>query len=1129
MALSFGHAACTALLLAALPGLSGATSGGWPNSTTRDGGGGCVGCHGAQTAGLGVGISGPNALLPGQMAQYTITVSNITNAAAKVGFNAAVTKLAQQPTFSIPAGEPEATGDGSTQITHSNGMLPLKTPTAQSASYTVNLSMPAGAVFGTVYTLHTTANAGRSATQVGWKHANNFSVTVAPPTPTSLTPNQAAATATTIPLSWVGTQSEHFRVLRKTGSFPTSATDAGATLVYEGPNASATATGLTAATNYFFAAFGKAPAAAIYSASAAQATAATLPPNPTTLTATPASSSEINLSWNGTSAEFRVLGKSGAYPASATDASAEVVYQGSAKMAIDGGLSAGTGYFYRVWGKVAGSAVFSTNHIQATATTTAQPIERHVDAATGSDGGGNNDCSAPASPCRTITRAMLAAGNGDMISVRPGVYDAALGEVFPITFKAGVQLLATGTPDDTFIDGAGDPVQQGLFKSNGNNSANTRIEGFTLRNGLNTPPIQGEVALGGALYISGGNAGVFTVEGNVFRGNEARGYTANGQLGQTGGLGWGGAMAVFSSAVNVRNNVFSGNLARGGAGQFHPGTVKTGNENGGQGAGGALYFAGTGLVINNSFHGNSAIGGDGGTASNGVGSSGQGLGGAVSASGNPAPSFVNNVFSGNSAMTGAGETPDAPIAGALLAPNAVLNSNNLFFANLEGTAASAGDSIGSAAVLSDPRYHAAPSNLRLRVSSPANGAGSAVSAPATDLAGATRPNPPSIGAYEASIVSQTIVFGTAPTLSAGGNAQLAAQGGASGNAVTFAALTPSVCSVAGSQVNGLNPGTCQVSANQAGNIDFSAAPQVTQSFAVLATPSFALSVTRTGSGSGSVLSGPAGIECGAVCSANFAANAQVTLSATPDAGSTFGGWSGGGCSGTGGCVVTLSAAQAVQANFVPLTSFAVSISGAQEVPINGATGAGVGTAVIDPVANTIDYWFDVDGLSGALTGAHFHGPAARGASAGVKLDIGANPFVGTIAYVEADEAALLAGQWYVNYHTATFSSGELRGQLDNLGGLFVLQVARSGDGFGSVTASPPGIDCGSICSTAHSADSVVVLTASAGQGSAFVGWSGACSGSDPVCSVTMSQARNVTAQFDALSAAALQVFADGFE
>ena len=38
----------------------------------------------------------------------------------------------------------------------------------------------------------------------------------------------------------------------------------------------------------------------------------------------------------------------------------------------------------------------------------------------------------------------------------------------------------------------------------------------------------------------------------------------------------------------------------------------------------------------------------------------------------------------------------------------------------------------------------------------------------------------------------------------------------------------------------------------------------------------------------------------------FDTNAQVTLTATPASGSTFAGWSGGGCSGTGTCTVTLS-------------------------------------------------------------------------------------------------------------------------------------------------------------------------------------------------------------------------------
>ena len=103
-----------------------------------------------------------------------------------------------------------------------------------------------------------------------------------------------------------------------------------------------------------------------------------------------------------------------------------------------------------------------------------------------------------------------------------------------------------------------------------------------------------------------------------------------------------------------------------------------------------------------------------------------------------------------------------------------LVDHNLFFANLEGSGASANDTLGSAAVAGDPRYHAPPGDLRLRNSSPANGAGSAAGAPPADLGGTPRPNAPSIGAWQASIVPQAIAFGPAPTLSAGGSAPLSA-------------------------------------------------------------------------------------------------------------------------------------------------------------------------------------------------------------------------------------------------------------------------------------------------------------------------------------------------------------------
>ena len=82
-----------------------------------------------------------------------------------------------------------------------------------------------------------------------------------------------------------------------------------------------------------------------------------------------------------------------------------------------------------------------------------------------------------------------------------------------------------------------------------------------------------------------------------------------------------------------------------------------------------------------------------------------------------------------------------------------------------------------------------------------------------------------------------------------------------------------------------------------------------------ATPTHAVTVTRAGSGTGNVTSAPVGIACGATCSGNFAAGSGVTLTAAPDAGSSFAGWSGD-CAGTGlTCNLTIDGAKAVTATF----------------------------------------------------------------------------------------------------------------------------------------------------------------------------------------------------------------------
>jgi aryl-phospho-beta-D-glucosidase BglC (GH1 family) len=77
-----------------------------------------------------------------------------------------------------------------------------------------------------------------------------------------------------------------------------------------------------------------------------------------------------------------------------------------------------------------------------------------------------------------------------------------------------------------------------------------------------------------------------------------------------------------------------------------------------------------------------------------------------------------------------------------------------------------------------------------------------------------------------------------------------------------------------------------------------------------------LTVARLGAGSGTVSSSPSGVSCGATCSASFPSGTSVTLTATPDGGSTFAGW-GGACSGTGACTVSMTSARSVTATFSP--------------------------------------------------------------------------------------------------------------------------------------------------------------------------------------------------------------------
>jgi Cu/Zn superoxide dismutase len=97
-----------------------------------------------------------------------------------------------------------------------------------------------------------------------------------------------------------------------------------------------------------------------------------------------------------------------------------------------------------------------------------------------------------------------------------------------------------------------------------------------------------------------------------------------------------------------------------------------------------------------------------------------------------------------------------------------------------------------------------------------------------------------------------------------------------------------------------------------------------------------------------------------------------------------------------------------------------------------------GTIDIDYTKSTKMLMFTVkwNGLTGNATAMHFHGPAARGATASPVIGITGFPQTSNGSFSDmktltADqEADFLAGKWYYNIHTPTYGGGEIRGQIE---------------------------------------------------------------------------------------------------
>jgi VCBS repeat-containing protein len=250
-----------------------------------------------------------------------------------------------------------------------------------------------------------------------------------------------------------------------------------------------------------------------------------------------------------------------------------------------------------------------------------------------------------------------------------------------------------------------------------------------------------------------------------------------------------------------------------------------------------------------------------------------------------------------------------------------------------------------------------------------------------------------------------------------------------------------------------------------------------------------LTVSKTGTGVGTVTSNPAGIACGATCSAQFAYNTAVTLTAAGATGSRFTSWTAGPCAGSTNavCAVTMNQARSVTAAFSrDLGSLSLTVGGlpAGNSVLLGITGP--------------------DGFNQTRTVLTGTGVNLSDVPTGVYTVTAPTTSINGTTYVPAQATQSVTVNFGLTATAPVTYSAAVSQQT--------LTVSKSGTGTGTVTSNPAGIACGATCSAGFNQGTSVTLTATPGAGAVFSGWSGACTGSG-TCIVSMTVARSVNAAF----------------
>jgi hypothetical protein len=266
-----------------------------------------------------------------------------------------------------------------------------------------------------------------------------------------------------------------------------------------------------------------------------------------------------------------------------------------------------------------------------------------------------------------------------------------------------------------------------------------------------------------------------------------------------------------------------------------------------------------------------------------------------------------------------------------------------------------------------------------------------------------------------------------------------------------------------------------------------------------------ITVSKSGAGTGTVTSSPAGINCGDDCSEVYTQGTKVTLTAKADVNSTFTGWSGGGCTGTKTCTVTVDSEITVTASFALKTP---DISVARTSLDFGSVKVGKKVTKTLKITNngSGDLVITLSGVEG--TDFSIQGSS----SVTIKSKQSYTPKV----LFTPKSAGLKTATLKIdsNDPDTPILDIELHGSTIEQPQQFTLTVTKAGPGSGTVTSNPAGINCGNDCSESYDQGTSVTLTATPASGSTFGGWSGACSGTG-TCVVIMNADIAVTAALSA--------------